>query len=77
VIDGKRMESSLFQLIKRTSEMNPNALISAYKDNVAFVQGPTIEQFARQAGANPTSLKPVRIESVLSRKAETHNFPQQ
>ena len=77
VIDGEEMESSLFQLIKRTSEMNPNALISAYKDNVAFVQGPTIEQFAPASGDKPDFFETREIESVLSLKAETHNFPQQ
>jgi phosphoribosylformylglycinamidine synthase len=75
VIDGEEMESSLFQLIKRTSEMNPNALISAYKDNVAFVQGPTIEQFAPASGDKPDFFETREIESVLSLKAETHNFP--
>ncbi len=39
VIDGEEMESSLFQLIKKTSKENPNEIVSAYSDNVAFVQG--------------------------------------
>ena len=55
--------------------MNPNALISAYKDNVAFVQGPTIEQFAPASGDKPVFFETREIESVLSLKAETHNFP--
>jgi len=53
IIDGEEKELSLFQLIKRTSQVNPNSLISAYKDNVAFVQGPLIEQFAPASGEKP------------------------
>ena len=39
IIDGKEMPESLFSLIKKTSKENPNKLVSAYKDNVAFVEG--------------------------------------
>ena len=46
IIDGEEMPSSLFQMIKRTTQENPNKIISAYKDNVAFAQGPVVEQFA-------------------------------
>ena len=46
IIDGKEMESSLFALIKKTTKENPNKILSAYKDNVAFAQGPVVEQFA-------------------------------
>lgn len=75
VIDGKEKESTLFQLIKKTSKANPNYLVSAYKDNVAFIKGPRIEQFApkRQDIADFFEIKD--IDSVISIKAETHNFP--
>ncbi len=46
VIDGQEMPSSLFKLIKKTSQQNPGKLVSAYKDNVAFVEGPEALQFA-------------------------------
>lgn len=75
IIDGEEKELSLFQLIKRTSQINPNSLISAYKDNVAFVQGPVIEQFAPASGDKPDFFRTTEVESVLSLKAETHNFP--
>lgn len=75
VIDGKEKESSLFKLIKKTSQTNPNKLISAYKDNVAFNQGPEIEQFAPVDGDKPSYFQVKPIKSVLSLKAETHNFP--
>lgn len=75
IIDGEEKEMSLFQMIKKTSSVNPNTLISAYKDNVAFIQGPTIEQFVPASGDKPDFFKVKEIESVLSLKAETHNFP--
>ncbi len=75
VIDGEEKEMTLFQLIKKTSTVNPNSLISAYKDNVAFVQGPTIQQFAPASGDKPDFFRIKEVESVLSLKAETHNFP--
>ena len=46
IIDGEEKESSLFNLIKKTSKAQPGKLVSAYKDNVAFNKGPVIEQFA-------------------------------
>ena len=75
IIDGEEKEMSLFQMIKKTSSVNPNSLISAYKDNVAFIQGPTIEQFVPASGDKPDYFITKEIESVLSLKAETHNFP--
>ncbi|MDR2682609.1 MAG: phosphoribosylformylglycinamidine synthase [Dysgonamonadaceae bacterium] len=75
VIDGVEKPSSLFQLIKRTSQLNPNQLVSAYKDNVAFNQGPSVEQFAPIGGEQPGFFETQTIETVLSLKAETHNFP--
>ncbi|MBS1682849.1 MAG: phosphoribosylformylglycinamidine synthase [Bacteroidetes bacterium] len=75
VIDGKEKESTLFQLIKKTSKENPNFLVSAYKDNVAFIQGPTIEQFAPARQDVPDFFETKEIDSVISLKAETHNFP--
>jgi phosphoribosylformylglycinamidine synthase len=75
VIDGEEKESSLFQLIKRTSKENPNYLVSAYKDNVAFIQGPVMKQFAPGRQDTADYFVEKEIESVLSLKAETHNFP--
>ncbi|MDR0750831.1 MAG: phosphoribosylformylglycinamidine synthase [Tannerellaceae bacterium] len=75
IIDGEEKESSLFQLIKKTSEENPNQLVSAYKDNVAFNEGPAIEQFAPASGDKPDFYGVRTIKTVISLKAETHNFP--
>ncbi|MDD2381380.1 MAG: phosphoribosylformylglycinamidine synthase [Mariniphaga sp.] len=75
LIDGKKMNSSLFQLIKKTSKLNPNKIISAYKDNCSFVQGPVVAQFAPKTQDKPDFFEVKDIETVLSLKAETHNFP--
>ncbi|MEQ8476588.1 MAG: phosphoribosylformylglycinamidine synthase [Fulvivirga sp.] len=75
IIDGKEMESSLFKLIKKTSEKNPNYIVSAYKDNVAFVKGPKAEQFAPATQNKADFFETKDIDTVLSLKAETHNFP--
>ena len=75
IIDGKEKEDSLFKLIKKTSLINPNEIVSAYKDNVAFVRGPNIEQFAPSRADVPSFYEKTTFESVISLKAETHNFP--
>ena len=75
IIDGTEQDMSLFQLIKKTSKEHPNKIISAYKDNCSFVQGPVIEQFAPKTQDKPDYFEVIDIESVLSLKAETHNFP--
>ena len=75
IIDGKEMESSLFAMIKKTTQENPNKILSAYKDNVAFAQGPVVEQFAPKDQSTSDWFQVKDIESVISLKAETHNFP--
>ncbi|MGM9840832.1 MAG: phosphoribosylformylglycinamidine synthase [Candidatus Limisoma sp.] len=75
IIDGEEKPSSLFKLIKKTSTENPNGLVSAYKDNVAFVDGPTIEQFAPRNPHQPDFFEIKDVDTVISLKAETHNFP--
>ncbi|MBS5613715.1 MAG: phosphoribosylformylglycinamidine synthase, partial [Prevotella buccalis] len=75
IIDGEEKESSLFAMIKRTTQENPGKILSAYKDNVAFAQGPIIEQFAPADQSTSDYFQVEDIESVISLKAETHNFP--
>ena len=75
IIDGNEMESSLFAMIKKTTQENPNKILSAYKDNVAFAQGPVVEQFAPADQSTSDWFRVKDIESVISLKAETHNFP--
>lgn len=75
IINGKEMPDSLFALIKKTSKASPRYLVSAYKDNVAFIMGPQIDQFAPAEGDKAAFFEVRKINSVLSLKAETHNFP--
>lgn len=75
IIDGKAKEKSLFQLIKETSRVNPNQIVSAYKDNVAFIEGPKIDQFAPENADQASYYQNKSIDSIISLKAETHNFP--
>lgn len=75
IIDGKEMESSLFQMIKKTTQENPNKILSAYKDNVAFSEGPVVEQFAPNNHSCSDYFVIKDIKTVISLKAETHNFP--
>ncbi|WP_088342326.1 phosphoribosylformylglycinamidine synthase [Robiginitalea sediminis] len=75
VIDHREMPDSLFALIKKTARENPNDIVSAYKDNVAFVKGPQVVQFAPRSADKPDYYQETDFESVLSLKAETHNFP--
>ncbi|KPM47446.1 phosphoribosylformylglycinamidine synthase [Jiulongibacter sediminis] len=75
VINGEAKPSSLFKLIKKTSQENPNDIVSAYKDNVAFLKGPKVTQFAPKSPEKPDYYEEKEFESILSVKAETHNFP--
>ena len=75
IIDGKEMESSLFQMIKKTTQENPNKILSAYKDNVAFAEGPVVEQFAPVDHSCSDYFIIKDVKTVISLKAETHNFP--
>ena len=75
IIDGEEKPTSLFKLIKETSKQHPNTIVSAYKDNVAFVKGPRVEQFAPKTADKPDFYQTTDFDSVISLKAETHNFP--
>ncbi|MEC8212025.1 MAG: phosphoribosylformylglycinamidine synthase [Bacteroidota bacterium] len=74
-IDGVQKEESLFSLIKNTSKKHPENLVSAYKDNVAFIKGPIIEQFSPQHADKAGVYRKKSVPSIISLKAETHNFP--
>ena len=75
IIDGQEMPHSLFKMIRKTSKEKPEGLVSAYKDNVAFTQGPVVEQFAPATQDKSDWFETSDFESVISLKAETHNFP--
>ena len=75
IIDGEEMPTSLFKLIKKTSADHPGKIVSAYKDNVAFIKGSRVEQFAPKRQDQSDFFETKDFDSVISLKAETHNFP--
>ena len=75
IIDNKEKEKSLFDLIKLTSKKNKNSIVSAYSDNVAFIKGPKISLFYPEKGVTSSYYTKKNIDSIISLKAETHNFP--
>lgn len=75
ILDGVTQEKSLFSLIKETSKKSPEQIVSAYRDNVAFLKGPKILQFAPDRAVGPGYFSLCEIPTVISIKAETHNFP--
>ncbi len=75
IIDGQEMPDSLFALIKKTTKAHTNQVVSAYKDNCAFLQGSVVEQFAPASHDKPDWFEVKDFQSVISIKAETHNFP--
>ena len=75
IIDDTEMDESLFDLIKKTTKLNKNSVVSAYKDNVAFIEGPNIKQFAPIKAETQSEYKLSNFKSIISIKAETHNFP--
>ena len=75
VVNGKTLPDSLFDMIRRTTRIHPGRVVSAYRDNVAFIEGPGIRQFAPEIHDIPDEFRNKEIHSVISLKAETHNFP--
>lgn len=75
IIDGVEKPSSLFEMIRLTSRKNPNRIVSAYQDNCSFNDGPVVEQFAPASQDKADFFEVNDIHTVLSLKAETHNFP--
>ncbi len=75
VIEGQEKDKSLFDLIKLTTKTHPNYVVSAYKDNCAFLAGPDAAFFAPRRQDKADYFNITHEPSVISLKAETHNFP--
>lgn len=72
IIDGESKDDKLFDMIRGTTEANPDDVISAYSDNAAVIQGwrgkrlmPGIDRRYRYADES--------IQILM--KVETHNHP--
>ncbi|HEX7486290.1 MAG TPA: phosphoribosylformylglycinamidine synthase, partial [Vicinamibacterales bacterium] len=73
IIDGQSETDSLFGMIRRTHEANPQGTVSAYSDNAAVMEGRTIGRYV----ADPISRR-YRYHEGLTHslmKVETHNHP--
>ena len=72
VIDGNQKNNSLFDLIKETSKVSPDGIVSAYKDNAAIIEGTEAERLHLNDN-NRYEFKKDKINSTI--KVETHNHP--
>jgi phosphoribosylformylglycinamidine synthase len=72
-IDGVRMPSSLFALIRATYAANPAGVLSAYRDNAAVIEGTNAVRFFPDPATQRYGgvIEPVEILM----KVETHNHP--
>ena len=73
VVDGAPQDGSLFKMIRNTTAVSPNGVLSAYKDNASVIEGPVGARFF----ADPkTGIYGAHREPVhLLMKVETHNHP--
>ena len=73
IIDGERMEDSLFQMIRNSTDQAPDGVLSAYSDNSAVVSGSLATRFM----PNPIDhIYRSHAEAVqILMKVETHNHP--
>jgi phosphoribosylformylglycinamidine synthase len=73
VIDGIVQESSLFELIKRSTAQSPGGVLSAYRDNAAVIEG----QSAARLLVDPVTQQYRYTEEPIHvlMKVETHNHP--
>ena len=72
IIDGKKQDLSLFNMIKNTFNKKPDGLLSVYSDNAAVMEGFSGARFC----PNSDGLYQENIEARnIIIKVETHNHP--
>ena len=72
-IDGKKQPKSLFKMIRNTHEVNPDYVLSAYKDNAAVMVGNKGGRFFPNPETNVYGYHHEDIHILM--KVETHNHP--
>jgi len=72
-IDGIKQPRSLFQMIKKTYEVTPDYVSSAYKDNAAVMQGFQAGRFFPVKENSQYDFHHEDIDILM--KVETHNHP--
>jgi phosphoribosylformylglycinamidine synthase len=73
IIDGERQPSSLFKMIRNTTDAAPDDVLSAYKDNAAVIAGPMAERFVLNPDNRSYGFGQEQIHILM--KVETHNHP--
>ena len=72
-IDGVKQPKSLFKMIRNTHEVNPDFVLSAYKDNAAVMVGNKGGRFFPNPETNIYGYHHEDIQILM--KVETHNHP--
>jgi phosphoribosylformylglycinamidine synthase len=72
-IDGVKQPKSLFKMIRNTHELNPDFVLSAYKDNAAVMVGNKGGRFFPNSDTNIYGYHHEDIQILM--KVETHNHP--
>ena len=72
-IDGEKQPKSLFKMIRNTHEVNPDFVLSAYKDNAAVMVGNKGGRFFPNPETNVYGYNHEDIQILM--KVETHNHP--
>ncbi len=73
VIDGERMDASLFSMIRHTTDRSPDGVLSAYSDNSAVVVGSPAGRFHPDVADRVFRPHPEPVHILM--KVETHNHP--
>jgi phosphoribosylformylglycinamidine synthase len=73
IIDGEPQTHSLFSMIRNTTEVSPNNVLSAYKDNAAVITGHRAERFLLDTRTREYGFGREDVHILM--KVETHNHP--
>ena len=73
VIDGQAEADTLFGMIRRTDQSNPQGTVSAYSDNAAVMEGRTIRRYFADPRTHRYAYHSGPVHTLM--KVETHNHP--
>jgi len=72
VIDGKKQDKSLFDMIRETHRRSPDGTVVAYSDNSAIMEGATVARFFPDSDGD-YGARTLATHTLM--KVETHNHP--
>jgi len=73
IVDGRKRKNSLFKMIRNSTEKSPAAVLSAYRDNAAVIEGPVAGRFSPDPETHVYDFH--REPTPILMKVETHNHP--